>query len=76
MAVANGMRVVRGPDWQWEDSDGGEGWVGTVVEWQSKGSSTVVKVVWDNGLDRLYGCNFDGQYNLRLFDSAPAGIHI
>ena len=27
-----GVRVVRGPDWQWEDQDGGEGFCGTVVE--------------------------------------------
>ena len=27
-----GTRVVRGPDWCWEDQDGGEGSVGTIVE--------------------------------------------
>ena len=27
-----GTRVVRGPDWRWEDQDGGEGSVGTIVE--------------------------------------------
>ena len=26
-----GSRVVRGPDWQWADQDGGQGHVGTVV---------------------------------------------
>ena len=26
-----GSRVVRGPDWQWGDQDGGPGHVGTVV---------------------------------------------
>ena len=26
-----GSRVVRGPDWQWADQDGGVGHVGTVV---------------------------------------------
>ena len=26
-----GSRVVRGPDWQWADQDGGAGHVGTVV---------------------------------------------
>lgn len=26
-----GSRVVRGPDWQWGDQDGGQGHVGTVV---------------------------------------------
>ena len=27
-----GTRVVRGPNWCWEDQDGGEGSVGTIVE--------------------------------------------
>jgi hypothetical protein len=26
-----GLRVVRGPDWEWDTQDGGEGFVGTVV---------------------------------------------
>ena len=32
MEVQLGVRVVRGPDWEWGDQDGGEGYVGTVVE--------------------------------------------
>ncbi len=27
-----GMRVVRGPDWKWQDQDGGEGHAGTVIK--------------------------------------------
>ena len=27
-----GVRVVRGPAWSWGDQDGGEGYVGTVLE--------------------------------------------
>ena len=30
--VQTGLHVVRGPDWEWGDQDGGEGHVGTVVE--------------------------------------------
>lgn len=26
-----GLRVVRGPNWEWDTQDGGEGFVGTVV---------------------------------------------
>lgn len=26
-----GARVIRGPDWEWEDQDGGEGSAGTVI---------------------------------------------
>ena len=32
MEALVGLRVVRGPDWEWGDQDGGEGHVGTVVE--------------------------------------------
>ncbi len=27
-----GLRVVRGPDWEWDTQDGGEGFVGTVID--------------------------------------------
>ena len=29
--VEIGLRVVRGPDWQWGDQDGGEGCLGTIT---------------------------------------------
>ncbi|PAA73171.1 hypothetical protein BOX15_Mlig033066g2 [Macrostomum lignano] len=37
-----GLRVVRGPNWKWQDQDGGEGSVGTVVEIGKSVSSTAV----------------------------------
>ena len=48
-----GLRVVRGPDWKWAEQDGGEGFVGTVVEVGKHGSPTspdkTVVVQWDGG---------------------------
>ena len=48
-----GLRVVRGPDWKWAEQDGGEGFVGTVVEAGRHGSPTspnkTVVVQWDGG---------------------------
>ena len=32
LMIYPGTRVVRGPNWCWEDQDGGEGSVGTIVE--------------------------------------------
>ena len=32
MVKLEGLRVVRGPDWKWDNQDGGEGCVGTVVD--------------------------------------------
>ena len=73
-----GLRVVRGPDWSWGDQDGGEGHVGTVVEVEEgqtlKGStiSKSVMVQWDSGGRCRYRC-CEGMYDLRVFDTAPAG---
>ena len=48
-----GLRVVRGPDWKWAEQDGGEGFVGTVVEVGQHRSPTspdkTVVVQWDGG---------------------------
>ena len=70
-----GFRVVRGPDWEWGDQDGGEGHVGTVVEVgqpSNEGTESVV-VQWDCGERCKYRCGQDGKYDLRVLDSAPTG---
>ena len=81
-----GTRVVRGPDWSWRDQDGGEGHLGTVVEVQVQEQGEgeqkeadggrapcVVTVQWDCGNRCRYRCGLGGKYDLRGFDSAPAG---
>jgi E3 ubiquitin-protein ligase mind-bomb len=76
MEVQMGLRVVRGPDWEWGDQDGGEGHVGTVVEVGeppvSHGGRAVI-VLWDCGERCEYRCGLEGKYDLRVLDSAPAG---
>ena len=78
MALKPGFRVVRGPDWQWGDQDGGEGHVGTVVEVghpsESDGGRAVV-VQWDCGERCRYRCGVEGKYDLGVLDSAPAGLY-
>ena len=71
MELCVGLRVVRGPNWLWGDQDGGEGHVGTVVEVEQDGGSVVVQ--WDCGNRCRYRCGEEGKYDLRVFDSAPAG---
>ena len=69
------LRVVRGPDWEWGDQDGGEGHVGTVVEVgesANEGGGAVV-VQWDCGERCKYRCGLDGKYDLRVLDNATAG---
>ena len=67
-AEAVGYRVVRGPDWKWGKLDGGDGHVGTVRRFDS---FEEVQVLWDNG--RAVKYSFITNFDLRIFDSAPAG---
>ena len=66
-----GLRVVRGPDWEWGDQDGGEGYVGTVVGLEGGGGAVVVQ--WDTGQRCRYRCGEQGKYDLRILDSGPSG---
>ena len=82
-----GLRVVRGPDWKWDDQDGGEGHAGTVVEiggfskaGEDKEShppsprGTVI-LQWDTGLRTNYRVGHQNAYDLRVIDSAPGSIN-
>ena len=46
-----GLRVVRGPDWEWGEQDGGAGHSGTVM---GRDSSGWLRVRWDTGGDNSY----------------------
>ena len=79
MDVRLGVRVVRGPDWERGNEDGGEGYVGTVVA-GARGDGAdddrhdVATVQWDVGGERhVYRCGDQGKFDLRVIDSAPAG---
>ncbi len=66
-----GLRVVRGPDWKWEDQDGGIGHAGTVISTssskidQSTGPNTVT-VLWDCGRKAVYQGGPSGSQHLRV----------
>ena len=72
-----GTRVVRGPDWEWQNQDGGEGHVGTVVQiGKDKKSPTTAQLVWvqwDCGIKANYRAGFHGKHDLRAFDNAIGG---
>jgi len=76
--ISAGLRVVRGDDWTWKDQDGGDGYVGTVVEIGGQGSSlnpdNTVVVVWDNGVRGSYRAGYEGNDDLRVIDNAPTGF--
>ncbi|XP_048238902.1 E3 ubiquitin-protein ligase MIB2-like [Haliotis rufescens] len=69
--MATGIRVIRGPDWSGGDQDGGEGHVGTVVQYGTNGTA---KVIWDNGKESMSKIGKSGKNELRILDSAPVGI--
>lgn len=72
-----GLKVVRGPDWKWENQDGGEGHVGTVVE-VGRSNGTLDKqvfVVWDNGVRGNYRIGYSGAYDLRTLDNGSIGMY-
>ena len=80
--VGLGLRVVRGPDWKWNDQDGGEGFVGTVVEVCGQGAASSVGrssqektiiVQWDSGSRTNYRCGLQDAYDLRVLDNAQIG---
>ena len=68
---ALGLRVVRGPDWEWGDQDGGEGYVGTVAGLEEGGGAVVVQ--WDAGPRCRYRCGEEGKYDLRILNTGPSG---
>jgi len=57
-----GVRVVRGPSWNWGEADGGEGSTGTVYKSQAGKAG----VVWDTGNTGQYRCGHQGCYDLRV----------
>ncbi|CAH0558346.1 unnamed protein product [Brassicogethes aeneus] len=76
--LAPGVRIVRGPDWCWNNQDGGEGNVGTVCEIGKSGTvgspDKTVVVQWDNGTRTNYRVGYLGKYDLRVIDNAQIGV--
>eukprot|EP00795_Rhopilema_esculentum_P007244 gene7244-12928_t len=54
MIAARGVRVVRGEGWSYNDQDGGEGTVGTIIHVRSDLQRLLVTVIWDSGLKGFY----------------------
>jgi len=66
-----GIRVLRGPDWDQNEADGGEGHLGTVVG--VKVEEGTAEVVWDNGQATRCRVGKEGKHDLRVLDNAQAG---
>ena len=70
MSSLVGLRVVRGPDWKWDDQDGGEGHVGTIFGTPkfvlNQLGPRTVSVMWDSGIKGHYRAGPKGSYDLRV----------
>ncbi|XP_065843372.1 uncharacterized protein [Oscarella lobularis] len=62
--VKPGCKVIRGPDWQWANQDGGPGNIGVVYRIEDSGVS--VRVRWPSGLRGVYRNGKDGKHDLNL----------
>ena len=72
-----GTRVVRGQDWEWGNQDGGEGFVGTVVQVgrdkKSPVTEQLVYVQWDCGGKHNYRAGIEKKHDLRIFSLTNGG---
>lgn len=63
--IATGCNVTRGPDWVWNDQDGGVGNIGSVL---NVGSDGIVLVQWENGRRGTYRFGNFGFFDLKICD--------
>ena len=76
MEIEPGLRVVRGPNWKWDDQDDGESCLGTAAEAPAGDRAVpegVVVVLWDAGNRCNYRCSTEGKYDFKVYDNAPTG---
>eukprot|EP00105_Crassostrea_gigas_P023541 XP_011443408.1 PREDICTED: uncharacterized protein LOC105339527 isoform X1 [Crassostrea gigas] len=68
---AVGCYVKRGPDWKWEDQDGGIGSIGSV--YRIKDDATVY-VRWPCGRRSNYRFGYDGKFDIEVCDSFSTAV--
>ncbi|XP_056279407.1 E3 ubiquitin-protein ligase MIB2 isoform X2 [Pseudoliparis swirei] len=76
--IFQGVKVVRGPDWDWGNQDGGEGKVGKVVDirgWDTESGRSVASVTWSNGTTNVYRMGHKGKVDLKYVSDGQGGFH-
>ncbi|XP_022109239.1 uncharacterized protein LOC110989278 isoform X2 [Acanthaster planci] len=70
-----GAEVVRGPDWKWDDQDGGVGTIGTVSDMYGADNSyrSLVRVQWSPGNSNVYTCGKEGKMDLQYTEKGSNG---
>ncbi|XP_034472739.1 E3 ubiquitin-protein ligase MIB2 isoform X2 [Drosophila innubila] len=73
-----GSKVVRGPDWEWNDQDGGEGKTGRVMEirgWDNESCRSVANVSWVTGSTNVYRLGHKGNVDLKYIAATCGGYY-
>ncbi|OXB60973.1 hypothetical protein ASZ78_001238 [Callipepla squamata] len=73
-----GAKVVRGPDWEWGNQDGGEGKTGRVVDirgWDVETGRSVASVTWSDGTTNVYRVGHKGKVDLKCTVEASGGFY-
>ncbi|XP_035594431.1 E3 ubiquitin-protein ligase MIB2-like isoform X2 [Oncorhynchus keta] len=76
--IFQGVKVVRGPDWDWGNQDGGEGKVGKVVDirgWDTESGRSVASVTWSNGTTNVYRLGHKGKVDLKYVSDIQGGFY-
>ncbi|XP_037540457.1 E3 ubiquitin-protein ligase MIB2 [Nematolebias whitei] len=76
--IFQGVKVVRGPDWDWGNQDGGEGKVGKVVDirgWDTESGRSVASVTWSNGTTNVYRMGHKGKVDLKYVLDGQGGFY-
>ncbi|XP_035915376.1 E3 ubiquitin-protein ligase MIB2 [Anopheles stephensi] len=73
-----GARVIRGPDWEWNNQDGGPGKTGRVLEirgWDNESCRSVASVAWASGSTNVYRLGHKGNVDLRYVQPSVGGFY-
>ncbi|XP_012258103.2 E3 ubiquitin-protein ligase MIB2 isoform X2 [Athalia rosae] len=73
-----GAKVVRGPDWEWGNQDGGHDKTGRVMDirgWDNESSRSVATVTWSTGNTNVYRLGYKGCVDLRYVEEASCGTY-
>lgn len=73
-----GAKVIRGPDWEWGNQDGGRGKTGRVIDirgWDNDCNRSVATVTWSSGNTNVYRLGYKGCVDLCYVEEASAGTY-
>ncbi|XP_062855241.1 E3 ubiquitin-protein ligase MIB2 isoform X2 [Trichomycterus rosablanca] len=76
--IFQGVKVVRGPDWDWGNQDGGEGKIGKVVDirgWDQESGRSVASVTWSSGTTNVYRMGHKGKVDLKYVCDGQGGYY-